>query len=259
MKIAYFREDYFFLSNFAYTEFTYAGHVYPTAEHAFQSVKATTKKERAEIAAASSPGAAKGMGHRIRLRPDWDEVRIPIMQEVLAAKFSVDPYRMKLYDTGDAYLEEGNNWHDAYWGVCNGHCRRGPHEPYGENILGRLLMERRRHLTLRVMVTGSREWEDEAAIRRRLARLPKHTTIIHGAAKGADMMADRAARDLGFKVDDYPADWKAGLHAGFERNKMMIDLQPDVVLAFHKGDSSGTAHAITLARMKEIRLEVQRA
>ena len=40
---------------------------------------------------------------------------------------------------GEEYLEEGNTWHDTYWGVCNGK---------GKNKLGKILMQVREELKL---------------------------------------------------------------------------------------------------------------
>jgi predicted NAD-dependent protein-ADP-ribosyltransferase YbiA (DUF1768 family) len=46
----------------------------------------------------------------------------------------------KLLGTGDAYLEEGNTWHDEVWGVYAGR---------GTNWLGKILMEVRGELRAR--------------------------------------------------------------------------------------------------------------
>ena len=45
--------------------------------------------------------------------------------------------KIKLIQTGDAYLEETNSWNDTYWGVCDGK---------GENILGHMLMKLRKDI-----------------------------------------------------------------------------------------------------------------
>lgn len=56
------------------------------------------------------------------------------MKELLIKKFNQEPFRQKLIDTGDVYIQEGNNWNDIYWGVCIKTNK-------GENILGKLIME----------------------------------------------------------------------------------------------------------------------
>jgi len=52
---------------------------------------------------------------------------------------------------------------------------------------------------MKVLVTGSRDWEDAKAIERELAKLPPGTIIVHGhCPTGADAMADKIAMKLGF-------------------------------------------------------------
>jgi hypothetical protein len=64
---------------------------------------------------------------------------------------------------------------------------------------------------------------ERPTIRAWLARLPPGTTIIHGAARGADSIAGDVAAELGFTVRAYPADWSAhGRAAGPIRNAAML-------------------------------------
>ena len=107
----------------------------------------------------------------------------------------------------------------------------------------------------RVLVTGSREWDDYGLIYRRLASLAdadresRRIVVIHGdAPSGADRMADTAAKDLGYHVRRYPAEWKFGKLAGMSRNGFMVKTErPNVVLAFWKDESHGTGDAIEQA------------
>ena len=46
---------------------------------------------------------------------------------------------LKLLDTGDAILIEGNDWGDRYWGVCDG---------VGQNKLGLILMGLRKKMKM---------------------------------------------------------------------------------------------------------------
>ena len=86
------------------------------------------------------PSSAKRKGRRVKLRDDWEEVKDQIMYEIVLNKFSQnEELRKKLIATGDEYLEEGNTWHDTYWGVCNGK---------GKNKLGKILMQVREELKL---------------------------------------------------------------------------------------------------------------
>ena len=105
---------------------------YKNVEAAFQAAKTFDQKERLEIFSAVDPGTAKQFGRKVTLRPDWQEVKINVMYELLLQKFQQEPYRELLLATDDAELIEGNSWNDTFWGVCNG---------VGENNLGKLLMK----------------------------------------------------------------------------------------------------------------------
>lgn len=73
------------------------------------------------------------------------------------------------------------------------------------------------------------------------------THIIHGMALGADSMADEWAREHGSQRVLVPADWDAlGKRAGPVRNRRMLELLPDVVVAFPGG--AGTAHLVKSAQ-----------
>ena len=126
-----FDGKYFFLSNFSNSKFCYEGIAYPTVEHYFQAQKTLDIKERERIAKLPTPGEAKRAGRRVKLRSDWEEVKDNVMLVGLYHKFKDPELRKKLMATGDEHLEEGNYWHDTYWGVCEG---------VGENRLGQLLM-----------------------------------------------------------------------------------------------------------------------
>jgi ribonuclease HI len=113
---------------------------------------------------------------------------------------------------------------------------------------------------VKLLVCGSRNWWDAGPIRARLAELaPDVDELIHGDARGADTLAAKAAAELGLKLTALPADWEQyGNRAGFIRNEAMLDLEPDLVLAFHKSGSPGTAHTIAEARARGIEVEVRR-
>lgn len=133
-----FRGDYFFLSNFSCSVVSFWDWSYPTVEHAFQAAKTTSLQMRAIIGTAPTPGEAKRLGRGVELRPDWEGLKIPLMEHLLRQKFAPNsPNAGRLLATGDARLVEGNTWGDTFWGVCGGH---------GENWLGRLLMKVRTDL-----------------------------------------------------------------------------------------------------------------
>lgn len=129
--IDHFRGKYNFLSNFSLSQVIIKGDSFLTVEHAFQSLKTLDTREHERIKLADSPARAKALGKRVKLRSDWEEVKIQVMLDCLHAKFQDPALRRKLLETGDAELIEGNRWNDTFWGVCGG---------VGENWLGKLLM-----------------------------------------------------------------------------------------------------------------------
>jgi len=93
------------------------------------------------------------------------------------------------------------------------------------------------------LITGDREWTDDALIHAALATL-RPEVIIEGECRGADLIARHAAERFDIEYDPRPADWDLyGRAAGPIRNQEMLDLRPDVCLAFHDdldGRSRGT-------------------
>ena len=108
----------------------------------------------------------------------------------------------------------------------------------------------------RILVTGSREWTDagviRAVIRHEVMRLPT-AIVVHGAARGADLMAGAAARALGLTEERYLAQWTTlGRGAGIIRNMEMIARGADVCLAFIKDNSPGATHCARMAEQARI-------
>lgn len=137
-----FDGEYKFLSNFyAYAPVEYEGLVYPTSEHAFQAAKTFIPELKLRFTDFStSPGAAKRMGREIPIRTNWETVKDQVMLDILRIKFKIPALRELLLKTGTANLVEGNNWHDKYWGICEGSCKTPhPGSPQGLNKLGKLL------------------------------------------------------------------------------------------------------------------------
>ncbi len=108
-----------------------------------------------------------------------------------------------------------------------------------------------------VLITGSRDWPFPEMIKAELQKLPAGTTIIEGGAKGADRGARLAARELGMPVTTIMADWLAhGRAAGPIRNRKMLDMKPDLVLAFRMNMSRGTSDCIAEAFKRGIKVNV---
>ncbi|MEU8968109.1 SLOG family protein [Streptomyces monashensis] len=115
----------------------------------------------------------------------------------------------------------------------------------------------------RVLVTGSRTWDDVTAIGAALEQAvidagERPVLVVHGACpSGADWHADHYARWMRGKgcavdVEQHPANWRPGgifdRSAGFRRNAEMVEAGADVCLAFIKNGSRGASHTAKLAQ-----------
>ena len=100
---------------------------------------------------------------------------------------------------------------------------------------------------MRLMVTGSRHWDNYEIVHRELAKIMP-TEIIEGGAPGLDTLAKQWGVLNGIPVIEVEAQWKTyGKKAGPLRNGWMLDLEPDLVIGFPMPDSRGTWDAINQA------------
>ena len=116
---------------------------------------------------------------------------------------------------------------------------------------------------MRVLVTGSRDWDDPDSIYNELEWIRQQqgdfTLVEGGCPTGADRIAADAFRasGMGHMVETWEADWrKHGKRAGYLRNQAMIDSRPDKVLAFIRNDSRGASMTARMARTAGIELTV---
>lgn len=126
------RGQYFFLSNFAESPMTA-----PTLEHHYQAAKCINKEDAQIILNAKSPAEAKKLSRKMKIRPDFNKIKLQVMEDLLRKKFQDKNLAKKLKETENEEIVEGNWWNDTYWGICNGK---------GENHLGKLLMKIRDEL-----------------------------------------------------------------------------------------------------------------
>jgi ribA/ribD-fused uncharacterized protein len=133
-----FQGEYRFLSNFYPAKVVFEGELYPAVEHAYVAAKTLDKEMRRQIAAIVKASDVKRFGRKIELRPDWDDVKLSIMEELVRQKFTNNPeLKQKLLATDDWTIEEGNYWNDTFWGVCRGR---------GQNHLGKIITKVRNEL-----------------------------------------------------------------------------------------------------------------
>lgn len=100
--------------------------------------------------------------------------------------------------------------------------------------------------SVRVLVTGSRDWTDCSAVYEALDALGGRAsvTVVHGACPGgADNWARAWVQMRRQTEEPHPADWKRhGKKAGFIRNTEMARLGADLCLAFIRNLSNGATH-----------------
>jgi ribA/ribD-fused uncharacterized protein len=143
-EINRFDGKYGFLSNFYPVRITYHVHALGgpaegvTVEHLYQANKAKTPAGARAVLATRFASLARAKGHGVATRPDWsDDLKLKIMLDLLRLKFAHPGLRQQLLMTRNAWLVEGNNWNDHFWGVCGGK---------GQNMLGLLLMKVRHEI-----------------------------------------------------------------------------------------------------------------
>lgn len=103
---------------------------------------------------------------------------------------------------------------------------------------------------MKVLVWGSRHFNDVELLRKTLDSLPGVGEIIEGEARGADSLAREWGLARNVVVKAFPANWTLyGKRAGPIRNSQMLkEGQPDLVVAFLGPGSHGTADMIAKAK-----------
>ena len=120
---------------------------------AYQAAK--THRDKRKPFTECTPREAKKMGREVELTPNWEQIKLMVMVQVTRRKFFHEELALKLMETGQDLLVEGNTWGDTYWGVCDGK---------GFNHLGQILMMERMHLryawaTGTQIAIGLKKWD----------------------------------------------------------------------------------------------------
>ena len=120
-------------------------------------------------------------------------------------------------------------------------------------------------MEIRVIVAGGRDFNDKYLMEDNLMEWILDTYLknlhidekvvlefITGKARGADTLGEKFAKEHGYKVKEFPADWnRYGKSAGYIRNKQMAEYAAEsnhgVLFAFWDGKSKGTKSMIDLA------------
>ncbi len=108
----------------------------------------------------------------------------------------------------------------------------------------------------RVIIAGTRDFSDYQLLRNKCDNIlsgrksDSNIVIVSGTARGADRLGERYARERGYEVRQFPADWMNDeKKAGPIRNAKMAD-NADALIAFWDGQSRGTKNMIETAKRK---------
>ena len=116
---------------------------------------------------------------------------------------------------------------------------------------------------IKVIIAGTRDFDNYELLKLKMdnilagkVRNNEEIIIISGTARGADKLGERYAREKGYKIERYPANWdKHGKRAGYIRNEQMAKVA-DACVCFWDEQSKGTKHMIDLAKQYKLALRV---
>ena len=128
-------------TNFSKHGFELDSDWWKTSEHYFQAQKFAGTPNFDVIRLLPTPRETFNTAHTLNhlVRADWQQVRVDVMRRAVRRKFEFNPeIRSVLCSTGEALLVEDSPT-DNFWG-------RGT-DGQGQNMLGKILMDVRDHLT----------------------------------------------------------------------------------------------------------------
>lgn len=114
----------------------------------------------------------------------------------------------------------------------------------------------------RVIIAGGRDFNNYEGLAQVMDRLLVNVTdeiqIVCGMARGADRLGERYAKERGYSIRYFEADWdEHGRAAGYIRNEEMAK-NADALVAFWDGQSKGTRHMIETAQRCKLDVRVKR-
>lgn len=140
--IGFYPREFYFLDNFSAFQVDWRGRVWPTSEHGYHAAKFMGIEPEIveEIFETRSPHDALKVarGYDSRRRPDWNEIKVPIMEDLCRHKMIQHEYiQRRLLETGDMTIVEDSPKDDFWgWGINRD----------GRNELGQIWMRLRAEL-----------------------------------------------------------------------------------------------------------------
>ena len=119
-------------------------------------------------------------------------------------------------------------------------------------------------MSKRIVVAGCREYKNYEEAKEYIdfciskIREDENLIFLSGGCRGADLLGERYARENGFELEIYPANWeKYGRAAGPKRNREMV-LAADYIICFWDGKSRGTKTLVEFAKRENKPLRIKK-
>ena len=111
---------------------------------------------------------------------------------------------------------------------------------------------------MKIIIAGSRTFTDYKKLKKICDQILQDQTdieIVSGSCyKGADKLGEQYAKEKGYKLTQFPANWKSyGKAAGPIRNEQMANYA-DTLIAFWDGKSKGTKHMVEVAKSYNLKI-----
>lgn len=115
---------------------------------------------------------------------------------------------------------------------------------------------KKRELFFNVIIAGTRSFNNYELLKNKcdsiLSNIKVPIRIVSGTAQGGDKLGERYAKERGYDVIQFEADWhKYGKSAGYKRNQQMAD-NAQSLICFWDNKSKGTGHMINIANAKPL-------
>ena len=124
-----------------------------------------------------------------------------------------------------------------------------------------------KRIVVKVIIAGGREFKDYNLLKTKVDYYLSNAVkkgykiiIVSGTARGADKLGEKYAKERGYEIAYFPANWKLGKRAGYLRNEEMSTYAKDgnngALICFWDGMSKGSKHMIDIAKKNGLHVRV---
>lgn len=121
--------------------------------------------------------------------------------------------------------------------------------------------------SVRVIIAGGRDFTDYNLLKEKVDYYLQNAInndykiiIVSGTAKGADKLGEKYAKEKGYEIAYFPANWdKYKKRAGYLRNQEMSTYakeQNGALICFWNGNSRGSKHMIDIAKKDKLHIRI---